>query len=234
MDVPLPPRPMPERTPDLTCAQLMTGSNMPSPFVHTPLPRMAVAAATIQAIGVPIALAYRAGWREVLAAAGAIGARAIFVALPTSLGNYLLRFARWQRFIKMLGHNVPLRRNLPMYLSGLAMTATPGKTGELMRGVFLKPFGVPYAQSFVLFFWDRLSDLAGVLVLILAAAAGCLLASGYSVMLPGILLVVILLWALRPGGAVLTRSLLLLRYRFANAIGETFNGPHYNNIVLNF
>ena len=207
---------MPERTPDLNCAQFMTGSNKPSPLAHIHLPRMGLAAAALVAVGVPIGLVYWAGWREVLAAAGAIGALAITAALATSLSNYLLRFVRWQHFIKVLGHTVPLRRNLPIYLSGLAMTATPGKTGELVRGVFLKPYGVPYAQSFVLFFWDRLSDLAGVLVL--AVAAGGLLASGYSVLLPGVLLVVALLWALRPGGAIFSRGLLLLRYRLPRPV----------------
>lgn len=160
------------------------------------------------AVGVPIGLVYWAGWREVLAAASAIGALAIAIALATSLCNYLLRFARWQHFVRVLGHRVPRRRNLLIYLSGLALTATPGKAGELVRGVFLKPFGVGYVQSFVLFFWDRLSDLVGVLIL--AVAAGGLLVADYRVLLPAIFLVIILLWVLRPGGRIFSRGLLVL------------------------
>jgi uncharacterized membrane protein YbhN (UPF0104 family) len=190
----------------------MSSSNTPSPLAHIHLSRLGFLAAVLVAVGVSIGLVFWAGWREVLTAAGAIGAFAIVVALATSLSNYLLRFARWQHFVKILGHSVPLLQNLTIYLSGLALTATPGKAGELVRGVYLKPYGVAYAQSFVLFFWDRLSDLAGVLVL--AAAAGGLLASGYGVLLPGILLVVVLLWVLRPGGAVFSRALLLLQHRF--------------------
>jgi uncharacterized protein (TIRG00374 family) len=167
-------------------------------------------------VGVPAGLVFWAGWREVLAAAAAIGALAVAATLTTSLCNYLLRFARWQRFVRALGHFVPKWINLRIYLSGLALTATPGKTGELVRGVFLRPYGVPYAQSFVLFFWDRLSDLAGVLVL--AVAAGGLLASGYSVLLPGVLLVVALLWVLRPGGALFLRALLFLQGRLTRRV----------------
>jgi uncharacterized membrane protein YbhN (UPF0104 family) len=144
----------------------------------------------------------------VLGAAVSIGALAIAAVLVTSICNYFLRFVCWQYFMKALGHTIPCRRNLPIYLSGLAMTATPGKAGELVRGVFLKPYGVPHARSFILFFWDRLSDLAGVLVL--AVAAGGLLASGYGGLLPGVLLVVILLWVLRPGGPAFSQVMRLL------------------------
>jgi hypothetical protein len=149
-------------------------------------------------VGIPLGLITWAGWREVLAAAAAIGALAVCGALATSLANYLLRFTRWQRFIEALGHTVPWRRNVAIYLSGLALTATPGKSGELVRALFLKPYGVPYARTFVLFYWDRLSDLAGVLLL--AVGAGGLLTSGYRPVVPGALLVLGLLWVLRPGG----------------------------------
>ena len=60
----------------------------------------------------------------------------------------------------------------------------------------------------MLFFCDRLSDLA--CVLLLAVAAGGLLASGYQGLLPGVLVVLFLLWVLRPGGPIFSRGLLLL------------------------
>lgn len=160
------------------------------------------------AVGIPLALMAWAGWREVLAAAAAIGALAVSGALATSLANYRLRFTRWQRFTLALGHQVPWRRNLTIYLSGLALTATPGKSGELVRALFLKPYGVPYARTFVLFYWDRLSDLAGVLLL--AVGAGGLLTSGYRPLVPGVLLVLGLLWLLRPGGSAFSRGLFLV------------------------
>jgi uncharacterized protein (TIRG00374 family) len=213
---------MPDRIPGLNNAQPMTGSSAPSALAHIHLPRLGLLAAALVAVGVPVGLVLWAGWREVIAAAGAIGALAIAAALGTSLCNYLLRFARWQRFVKVLGHVVPLRRNLTIYLSGLTLTATPGKAGELVRGVFLKPHGIPYAQSFVLVFWDRLSDLAGVLIL--AVAAGGLLASGYSVLLPGVLLVIVLLWVLRPGGAVFSRALLFLEHRLSRRVRSHVRG----------
>jgi uncharacterized membrane protein YbhN (UPF0104 family) len=103
---------------------------------------------------------------------------------------------------------VPWRRNLRIYVAGLALTATPGKVGELVRGLFLKADGVPYGQSFILFFWDRFSDLAGVLLL--AVAAGGLVASGYHGLLLGIVALLGALWLLRPGGPLFARMLYLI------------------------
>jgi uncharacterized protein (TIRG00374 family) len=171
-------------------------------------PRIGLIVAIFAAIGIPFGLVFWAGWQEVVQAMGSIGVIAIIAALLTSLSNYFLRFARWQYFMKALGHSVPWRHNLQIYFSGLALTATPGKAGELVRGLFLKPYGVSYARSFVLFFWDRLSDLAGVLLL--AVTAGGLLASGYQSLLPGVLVVLFLLWLLRPGGPLFMRTLLML------------------------
>jgi len=172
--------------------------------------------AIFAAIGIPLGLVFWAGWREVLHAVGSIGVIAMTAALVTSLSNYFLRFARWQHFMKVLGYTVPWQPNLQIYLSGLALTATPGKAGELVRGLFLKPYGVSYARSFVLFFWDRLADLAGVLLL--AVAAGGLLASGYRALLPSVLVVLFLLWLLRPGGSVFSRALLLLEGRLSRRV----------------
>ena len=189
----------------------MTESIQPSPAAMPRSPVIGILAVLIISAGIIPALVYWAGWHEVIEAASLIGFAAVSTVLILSLCNYLLRFIRWQRLMRVLGHTVPLWRNLRIYLSGLALTATPGKSGELVRGVFLKPCGIPYARSFILFFWDRLSDLAGVLVL--AIGAGGMLVSGYTGLLPGVLLTLVLLWVLRPGGPVIWHSLLLLRRR---------------------
>lgn len=189
----------------------MTESSSPLPVALLRPSRLGFVTVLLAAAGTLLGLIFWAGWQEVLKAVRSIGLPVIITVLGLSLCNYGLRFLRWQAFMKALGYAVPWQRNLKIYLSGLALTATPGKTGELVRGVFLKPYGVSFIQSFVLFFWDRLSDLAGVLVL--AVVAGGLLVSGYNGLLPGVLLVLILLWVLRPGGPVIWRSLLLLKSR---------------------
>lgn len=79
-----------------------------------------------------------------------------------SLLSYLLRFSRWHYFIFALGHNVPILRNLEIYLAAFALTLTPGKVGETIRSVYLHPYGLPYLESLGAFLSERLLDLVAV------------------------------------------------------------------------
>ncbi|MEN4748558.1 lysylphosphatidylglycerol synthase transmembrane domain-containing protein [Pseudomonas sp. Ps21-P2] len=107
------------------------------------------------------------GWQAVGAAVSEVGLVGIGIALLMSSVNYGLRFVRWQTYLKVLGHPMPWRPSLNIYLAGFALTTTPGKAGEALRGVLLKRWGVPYPQSFAAFFSERLSDLFAVVLLTL-------------------------------------------------------------------
>ncbi|GAB3378516.1 lysylphosphatidylglycerol synthase transmembrane domain-containing protein [Azotobacter armeniacus] len=108
-----------------------------------------------------------AGWQEVGSAVAKVGMSGIALALLMSLVNYGLRFRRWQSYLGAFGHAVPWQSSLRIYLAGFALTTTPGKAGEALRGLLLKPWGVPYPQSFAAFFSERLSDLCAVVLLTL-------------------------------------------------------------------
>lgn len=107
------------------------------------------------------------GWAAVSAAVGEVGLGGILIALLMSSLNYLLRFGRWQIYLGAMGHKVPWRPSLRIYLAGFALTTTPGKAGEALRGVLLKSWGVPFPKSFAAFFSERLSDLFAVVLLTL-------------------------------------------------------------------
>ena len=107
------------------------------------------------------------GWRGVATAVAQVGTLGVVVALLLSLVNYGLRFIRWQMYLRTMGHPVPWRESLKIYVAGFALTTTPGKAGEAMRGVLLKARGVPYPTSFAAFLSERLSDLLAVVVLTL-------------------------------------------------------------------
>lgn len=107
------------------------------------------------------------GWHDVSNAVANVGIDGIAIALLMSLVNYGLRFLRWQTYLKALEHPAPWRPSLRIYLAGFALTTTPGKAGEALRGVLLKPWGVPYAKSFAAFLSERLSDLFAVVLLTL-------------------------------------------------------------------
>jgi glycosyltransferase 2 family protein len=125
-------------------------------------------------IGISIALAallYLAGvvysgWQDVWSAALRIGFGGIALTLLLSLSNYGIRFIRWARYLKALGHPLPWRQNLNIYLAGFALTTTPGKSGELVRSLLLKRRGMGYAESVAAFVAERASDLMALLALL--------------------------------------------------------------------
>lgn len=112
-----------------------------------------------------LALSFWAGWRDVTAALVRVGIPVLLGILGLSLLNYLLRFVRWQIYLGRLGHRVPWASSLRIYFAGFALTTTPGKMGELMRGVLLKPLGVPLIESSAAFFSERAADLLVILLL---------------------------------------------------------------------
>ncbi|WP_017430753.1 lysylphosphatidylglycerol synthase transmembrane domain-containing protein [Vreelandella jeotgali] len=149
------------------------------------------------------------GWQEVARAFVQVGIAGTLLALALSLVNYGLRFVRWQLYLTQLGHAVAWPTSLRIYLSGFALTTTPGKAGEAFRGVLLKPHGVPYPATFAAFISERLSDLVAVVLLTLFGLAHY--PEAHALILAGGLGIVVAL------ACISSRGLLSAVYRYATA-----------------
>jgi glycosyltransferase 2 family protein len=107
-----------------------------------------------------------AGFENVLQAVrdvGVVGLAGVFVA---SLTSYALGFVRWQGYLKLLGYTVPRLQNLNIYLGSFALAMTPARSGELLRGVFLQKYGVPFPASLAAFAAERIIDLLAMALLV--------------------------------------------------------------------
>ena len=90
----------------------------------------------------------------------------LLAALALALLNYLLRFARWSFYLKVLDVNIPLATSALVFLSGLAMSITPGKVGEVLKSHLLQDrVGVPVSTSLPAVVMERLTDLVAVIIL---------------------------------------------------------------------
>lgn len=89
----------------------------------------------------------------------------VFYALSLSSINYLIRFMRWTLYLSQTESSIPLWSNIRIYISGFALTATPGKVGEISRGYFLNKYGISFSQSMAYFFSERFADITAVLVI---------------------------------------------------------------------
>jgi len=88
------------------------------------------------------------------------------ILLVTS-GNYLLRFVKWQYYLRQIGVT-GLRRvdSFLIYFSGLGMTVTPGKIGEWLKSYLLKEVhGTSVTKSAPILLAERLTDSLGLLVI---------------------------------------------------------------------
>jgi len=150
-----------------------------------------------------------AGKENLFSAAAALGSAGWLFLLACSLGNYLLRFLRWQYYLRCL--NKSLARRLPAllhfnyYLAGFALTMTPAKAGETIRSLYLKNHGVRFNHSLASFFCERFQDL--IIVTLLASLALLNFANYRNFVFVIALALVILLSALRS-----KKLPLLLRY----------------------
>lgn len=97
-----------------------------------------------------------AGLREKISR---ISTRDILIPVALSLTSYCLRFIRWRLILKQLGHDLKLRNDFIFYLSGFALTMTPGKSGETIRSAFLLQAQVPVENSLSAFVIERSFDL---------------------------------------------------------------------------
>ena len=93
-------------------------------------------------------------------------------ALGLALANYALRFARWTLYLRRRGLAIPPRTSAAVFLSGFALSITPGKVGELIKSFLLRATcGVPVAASAPIVVAERMTDLIALLLLGLAGVA---------------------------------------------------------------
>lgn len=116
---------------------------------------------------VSLAIAMWADGPSILEALRTFPAHWILVACGLSFCNYLVRFARWERYRAILGIRMSRLTSFRIYLAGLAFTVTPGKMGEAFRSVLIeKEDGTPLARSAPMVMAERFTDLLGFLILL--------------------------------------------------------------------
>ncbi len=117
-------------------------------------------------------------------------------ALVLAFGNYLLRFLKWQYYLRLLEiRTVPALESFLTFLSGFVLSVTPGKVGEVFKSyVLAETFEVPAARTAPIVIAERLTDLIGIIALIALGSAkfsgGTRWAVAGTIVVTGILVVV--------------------------------------------
>ncbi len=103
-------------------------------------------------------------------------------ACALAFGNYVVRFFKWEFYLARLGL---LRRegsseraiswpdSFYTFLSGFVLTVSPGKVGEVFKSLVLfETHGVPIARTAPIVVAERVTDLIGIIVLIVLGSSG--------------------------------------------------------------
>jgi len=121
--------------------------------------------------GVFIGLSAYADFSDVIDGLGSFKWEYLPIVLALTSVNYVLRFFKWQYYLKLIGvTGFSTRDSALVYFSGLGMVVTPGKVGEWLKCYLLREMhGTPFSRSAPIVIAERLTDSLG---LVLLGAAG--------------------------------------------------------------
>jgi glycosyltransferase 2 family protein len=114
------------------------------------------------------------GYRQMQAVLRDFSWWAFALALALASANYVLRFGKWQYYLRRLGirHVAPGHSAL-IFLSGFVLTITPGKLGEVFKSAVLaKTHGVPVEKTAPIVVAERLTDVIAIVCLVAIGSAG--------------------------------------------------------------
>ena len=99
---------------------------------------------------------------------------AMGAACGLAFGNYMLRWLKWEFYLSQLGiRGVGRVDSVLTFLSGFVLTVTPGKVGEVFKSLVLdETHGVPIARTAPIVVAERVTDLIGIIVLIVLGSLG--------------------------------------------------------------
>ncbi len=117
-----------------------------------------------------------------------------------TLFNYTIRFFKWHYYLGQIGvKNFPLLESARLFVAGFPLAMTPGKVGEVLKGVWVnQKTGVPAARAVSVIVAERITD--GLAVLLLSTL-GVIAYPQYwpaFVIILGVLLAVIIISQIRP------------------------------------
>jgi len=127
-------------------------------------------------------------------------------ALVLAVGNFVLRYVRWEVYLRRLGIRVPGVESAAIFLSGFVASITPGKLGEVYKSFLLyERHGVSVMRTAPIVVAERLTDLVALVMLTaygaLALPGGIWFAVGGAAISGGLMLVT----AVRPLGELFLR-----------------------------
>ena len=91
--------------------------------------------------------------------------------LILSFLNYFTRFFKWSYYLSIIKIRIKKFDSLSIFMSGLIMSVTPGKIGELLKSYLVKEVtGDPVSKTAPIIFAERITDFLSLLLIAIIGA----------------------------------------------------------------
>ncbi|HEY3525463.1 MAG TPA: lysylphosphatidylglycerol synthase transmembrane domain-containing protein [Nitrososphaeraceae archaeon] len=119
---------------------------------------------------------------------------------PITIDILLLAF-RFHRLLRVLDLNIPMRRSFLIYFIGLSFAITPISAGQILRSqIIKKEFDYAFSKTSPILFFEKWSELAAVLVILVALAIVNLMLESIFIIIVGTALVLVFFGIMRNRG----------------------------------
>ncbi len=104
--------------------------------------------------------------REVINIISQINLKILPVILILAPLNYFFRYIKWNYYLGIVNVEVPPKINRAIFISGLSMTITPAKAGELLKSYLLKEYnGTEISVTSPIIIAERITDAISMIIL---------------------------------------------------------------------
>jgi glycosyltransferase 2 family protein len=91
--------------------------------------------------------------------------------LLLSFMNYFARFLKWDYYLSIIQVEIKKVDSLSTFMSGLIMSVTPAKLGEVLKSVLVKEItGVPISKTAPIILAERITDFLSLLIIAITGA----------------------------------------------------------------
>ncbi len=148
-------------------------------------------------------------------------------AIGLTLFNYILRFIKWHYYLGLIGARLHWPESLRLFVAGFPLAVTPGKVGEVLKGVWLnRAANIPIGRGVSVVLAERISD--GLAVMILSTLGVIAYPHYWPVfaLIFGLLVVVVFLFQARSAAMFVLERIerIALFARAAHSLREFYDG----------
>lgn len=87
------------------------------------------------------------------------------------LGNYFFRFLKWHHYLGVLKVNIQWIDSFSIFMSGLIMSVTPGKMGEVLKSYLVKKITAePISKTAPIVLVERITDFISLVIIAIIGA----------------------------------------------------------------